>query len=411
MRADSIFVDSTSTISAVGAGYQTLLCDNGAGPNATAGGRGDCEVFDSGGGGVHFGRGGQGTKDCNGLCGSNNATCEFPAEFEEACGGGLNAGGNARLAGCTNGAGADPGERQCDGSDPTSGLPFFHSIYEPEFGAGGGDKGCYDGFGGDNTSGPGGGRIVLAAVNAGLTGTISIDGTITTEGRRGCGTVNDSAGGGAGGSLLIAADTVTIGATANVSSAGGLGGDTQQDDVCGPLGFQQNGACDDCGGGGGGGGGIITVLSGVSASIEDEAVFNVNGGLGGVCTICRGEAGGGAGELQISGAFVGEICDGYDNDFDDLIDEGFAPLTCDDMTLAACAGGFVPTRAARTTTRRTTQARFSAPSTTQVWAISIFAPPQVAMSASTTPAAVGHQGVEQMLWWALAPTSISTSCG
>ncbi len=99
LRANSIFVDATSTISAVGAGYQTLQCDNGAGPNATAGGRGGCEVFDSGGGGAHFGRGGQGTKDCNGLCSTDNATCEFPAEFEEACGGGLNGAGTACLAG------------------------------------------------------------------------------------------------------------------------------------------------------------------------------------------------------------------------------------------------------------------------------------------------------------------------
>tara|TARA_R110002073_G_scaffold334897_1_gene525474 strand:+ start:17734 stop:22719 length:4986 start_codon:yes stop_codon:yes gene_type:complete len=338
LRANTIFVDATSTISAVGAGYQTLLCDNGAGPTAEAGGRGGCEVFDSGGGGAHFGRGGQGTKDCNGLCSTNNTTCEFPAEFEEACGGGLNASGTSCDAGCSAGAGADPGERQCDGSDPTSGLPFFHSIYRPEFGAGGGDKGCYDGFGGANTSGPGGGRIVLAAVNATGTGTVTIDGTLTTEGRRGCGTGNDSAGGGAGGSLLIAGDAVFVSATASVSSAGGLGGDTQTDAVCGGLGFQQGGTCDDCGGGGGGG--IITVLSGASAAIEDEAVFNVNGGLGGSCAICQGEAGGGAGELQISGAFVGELCDDFDNDFDGLTDEGFAPLTCDGMTLAACAGGF-----------------------------------------------------------------------
>ena len=36
----------------------------------------------------------------------------------------------------------------------------------------------------------------------------------------------------------------------------------------------------------------------------------------GICPICAGEAGAGAGELQIDGAYVGEICDGYDNDFD-----------------------------------------------------------------------------------------------
>lgn len=335
LRANSILVDATSTVSGVGSGYQTDRCDNGAGPNANAGGRGGCEVYDSGGGGAHFGRGGQGTKDCNqtGICSGslNTSTCQFPEEFEEACGGGLNTGGTACLAGCAGG-------RQCDGGNPTSGLAYFHSIYEPEFGAGGGDKGCFDGFGGANTSGPGGGRIVLAAVNPAQSGTLVVDGTITTNGRRGCGTGNDSAGGGAGGSILLVADAVTVNAQAKVTAAGGLGGDTQTDSVCGALGFQQGGTCDDCGGGGGGG--LITVLSGAAANIEDQAAFDVNGGLGGSCDICQGEAGGGAGELQISGAYTGELCDGYDNDFDGLIDEDFPALTCDGMTLTACSGGF-----------------------------------------------------------------------
>ena len=38
----------------IGAGYQPRLCDNGRGPNATAGGRGGCAVLDSGGGGASW---------------------------------------------------------------------------------------------------------------------------------------------------------------------------------------------------------------------------------------------------------------------------------------------------------------------------------------------------------------------
>ena len=90
---------------------------------------------------------------------------------------------------------------------------------------------------------------------------------------------------------------------------------------------QNAGTCDDCAGGGGGG--IINVMSRVN-NIDPRSIFDVRGGNGGICPICSGEAGAGAGELQIDAAYVGEICDGKDNNFDGQIDEGIPQITCPD---------------------------------------------------------------------------------
>ena len=315
---------------------------------ASLGGRGGCSVRDSGGGGAHFGGGGRGTKD-------NPAT--FPAGYEEDCSSPVAQGG----LGVTVSYNAIQTIALCSVATPTScwtndGLPtvagslFFHSIYQPEFGQSGGDKGCLDGDGTDPAAGGtstglmvgggGGGRIVLAGLNVGG-GLVTINGTLDANGKRGCGIGNDSGGGGAGGTILVVGDNVTIGPAALITAAGGLGGDTQGL-ATDPTGecvapFQQNTTADDCGGGGGGG--IVSVLSGVSANINDEAVFSVNGAAGGVSALCRGEAGGGVGELQISGGYVGEFCDGFDNDFDDLVDEGFPVLNCGTTSVPSCLNG------------------------------------------------------------------------
>ncbi len=355
LRAQTITIDATSKISARGDGYQTRLCGNGTGPTATAAGRGGCSVRDSGGGGAHFGNGGRGTID--------NPT-SFPAGYEEDCskppavpaasgGNGIMVTYAGTVATCTlPGAGGAraPSNTSCraggDGAPTVAGASYFHSIYQPEFGASGGDKGCLDGDGFDSSTaggimvaGGGGGRIVLAGLSGGA-GQVTINGTLDANGKRGCGIGNDSGGGGAGGTIFVVGENVTIGPAAVISSAGGLGGDTQG------LGTDPTGECtapaqqgttaDDCGGGGGGG--IVSVLS-VNAMIDDRAVFNVSGAAGGVSTLCRGEAGGGVGELQISGGYVGEFCDGFDNDFDDQVDEGFPDLNCPGMSKPACFNG------------------------------------------------------------------------
>ena len=100
---------------------------------------------------------------------------------------------------------------------------------------------------------------------------------------------------------------------------------------------QNNGTCDDCGGGGGGG--IINVQSRVG-NIHPQAIFDVRGGNGGICPICAGEAGGGAGELQIDSGFSGEVCDGWDNDFNGVIDDGLGSVACaDGSMIPACLNG------------------------------------------------------------------------
>ncbi len=293
-------------------------------------GQGGCAVRDSGGGGAHFGSGGRGTNDISG-------TQTFPADFEEDCGNSASYNGSGTPA-CNVGASPTGNCRNDDGLPTVAGQLFFHSIYAPDFGASGGDKGCRDGDGTTlMTAGSGGGRIVLAAVQPGV-GVITIDGTLDATGRRGCGIENDSGGGGAGGTVVVAADRVNIGPAALITAAGGLGGDTQgalSGGEC-PTPFQQSGTCDDCGGGGGGG--IVSVLS-VTSTIDDRAVFRVNGALGGVCPICNGEAGGGDGELQISNGFIGEFCDGFDNDFDGQTDEDLGTLACQTFTLPSCIGG------------------------------------------------------------------------
>ncbi len=341
--ANDIFVDATSSISARGAGYGVLRCGDGMGPAADAGGAGGCAVRDSGGGGAHFGQGGRGTKDCN-LFGSATS-CQFPQEFESDCGNTLNGAGTA----CSSTADCRGPSSGWDGEPTVAGQPYFHAIWDVEFGAAGGDKGCRDGdgFGSAPTvGGRGGGRIVLAGINGTETGTVRIEGTLDAGGRRGCGNGNDSGGGGAGGTILVVADALTVADGASMSAAGGLGGDTfagaagSPDSADCPAGSQTGGTCDDCGGGGGGG--LISLLS-RSQTIASGADFDVAGALGGTCTICQGEAGGGAGELQLNRLYTGETCDGYDNDFDGSIDEGLGTETCGlgscAMSQAACTGG------------------------------------------------------------------------
>lgn len=373
--AGSVYIDSTSKIVARGKGYQPGLCSAGDSPTATGGGRGGCSVMDSGGGGAHFGRGGRGTVD-NPLSTSNAWQNGFPTAFEDDCKNDFVPASGSTAATCAlnnnsrtlcwkgflnppNDDGAGCASPPCVGAT-VAGQAYWHNIYEPEFGAAGGDKGCRDGDGrsGNPMAGAGGGRVVLVGLAARNTasnaspcglaqGVVRIDGSIDANGKRGCGVGNDSAGGGAGGSVLIVGEEVQVGASASISAAGGLGGDTfgtvgaPAYADC-PAGAQYGGTCDDCGGGGGGG--IISVLS-VHSALDPHAEFDVGGEVGGTCSICNGEAGGGAGELQLDGAYVGEYCDGFDNDFDGVTDdmEDFGTQSCGlgscAKDIAACSNG------------------------------------------------------------------------
>jgi Putative metal-binding motif len=383
--AGSIFIGPNAKIVARGAGYQPALCSDGRGPNGTAGGRGGCSVQDSGGGGAHFGRGGRGTVDDP--LGTNFPWKQgFPTAFEDDCNIDFN-GTTCAVTGappigqtnCTDGMSGRPSNpsnpdscrtfcwqnplhplNSTVGDSPTcanppcvgasvAGVEYWHNIYDPEFGAAGGDKGCRDGDGttGNPMAGAGGGRVVLVALDerngsgaaspcGGVQGKLEIQGTIDANGKRGCGVGNDSGGGGGGGSVLLVGKNVVVGSAAVIKAAGGLGGDTDAltspDGADCPSGTQAaGGTCDDCGGGGGGG--IISVLS-VTSSLDPGATFNVAGALGGKCTICNGEAGGGAGELQLDGAYVGEYCDGFDNNFDGQTDEDLGTQSCG---LGSCA--------------------------------------------------------------------------
>ncbi|MFO0660363.1 MAG: MopE-related protein [Polyangiaceae bacterium] len=417
LKAPSILIDRSSRITAKGTGYRGITCGDGEGPAFAplSGGRGGCSVLDSGGGGGHFGNGGRGTKDC--FIVAPASSCQFPQEWEEDCGN-LTPAGNACVAT------ADPNKPVCygttnsangagDGLPTVAGQSFYHSIFDSQFGAAGGDKGCRDGFDSALRAGRGGGRIVLFAATGAQSGVLDVEGRVTADGFRGCASGNDSAGGGGGGTILLIGDTVTVGPTARVSAHGGRGGDSQpkclpcttnadcgagqscvaQVDpatnetfkLCNPCncapcstnadcklpgqtcknlggdlgnvcadasnqctpydvadnereckGTQNNGTCDDCGGGGGGG--IINVQSRLG-NIHPEAIFDVRGAIGGICPICSGEAGGGAGELQIDSAYVGEICDGHDNDFNGQIDDGLPDLNCAGTTLPSCVNG------------------------------------------------------------------------
>ncbi|MDD9966116.1 MAG: VWA domain-containing protein [Myxococcales bacterium] len=373
LLASTIHVDATSSVSARGRGYQARQCMDGAGPSDVAGGRGGCSVWDSGGGGAHFGGGGRGTVDLQGVL-HGEVSFEDDCDIDFTPDGpnptpSTGAGGTCEdtrvvcgeaMMSCPDGRGG----RFCRIGPSVAGIEYWHNVYDPEFGAAGGDKGCNDGDGANNgnpiVGGHGGGRVVIAGLShlgdgsdspcgAGLSpGQVRFDGTLDAGGTRGCGHGNDSGGGGAGGTVLVVGQDVAIGGGARLSAAGGLGGDTFAKDVdphgdCASNSQDPGSTCDDCGGGGGGG--IISVLS-ADSTIDPGAEFDVSGAPGGTCNLCQGEAGGGAGELQLDGAYVGEFCDGFDNDFDGEIDEGLGTLTCGHgscaMSIPACTAG-VPT--------------------------------------------------------------------
>jgi hypothetical protein len=316
--ARRIVIDATSRIVARGAGYFTALCSDGGGPpeHQAAGG---CSVMDSGGGGAHFGDGGRGTADCHF---GDRLVCELPFEAEEDCNGAIAVGGA-----CDSNVTC----RDRDGLPSVAGLAFPHAIYDVEFGGAGGDKGCRDANGSEGVlvAGRGGGRILLAAPCG--DGSIDVRGTIDAGGTRGCGSANDSAGGGAGGTVVLVADFVSLASTATLIAEGGLGGTTlaptfgPNASEC-PVGAQTTGTCDDAGGGGGGG---LVHIASRRRDIDRDARTSAAGAPPVVCVTPMGAPipgyfgeGGMDGVVRRDVVYRGEIAgDGYDNDFDGAIDE------------------------------------------------------------------------------------------
>lgn len=167
INADSIFVDSSSSIIANGAGYRGLLNNNGEG---VGGGNGDSTVWDGGGGGGYGGAGGDGSFD-------------YKPEVDGK-------------------GGASYGS--ADSMDIMMGSAG---------GAAGTADGDYGGFGGS-----GGGAISLIANNIDIAGVIAANGTDGTIYQY------DASGGGSGGGILIIGDYLNI--TGTLTAEGGDGGTT-----------------------------------------------------------------------------------------------------------------------------------------------------------------------------------------
>ncbi len=397
----SIRVDRTSRIDAKGAGYQGKLCDNGPGPAAfpLSGGRGGCGVRDSGGGGAFFGNGGRGTKDnplsfpagyeedCIGQVNPAGTACVSYSNCQNNDGLPTVAGQrfySSIYATEFGAAGGDKGCRDGDGfgnvlragngggrivlfgaNDAANGRVLIEGRLSAD-----GRRGCAaqnDSAGG----GAGGGIFVI-----GDQVTVSQYARVSAHGGRGgdsqpkCLPCSSNADCGAGQTCQTATDPqsglsvsrcgpcnctpCSTNAQCNASlgqtckNLGGALGSVCADasNQCTPLdlgdderecvGTQNAGLCDDCGGGGGGG---IVRLQSRSAAIDPRAIFDVRGAKGGICSVCEGEAGGGIGELQLDTAYVGEICDGFDNDFDGQVDEDLPPLACPSGPQPSCVNG------------------------------------------------------------------------
>ncbi|MBN9161900.1 MAG: hypothetical protein BGO98_12405 [Myxococcales bacterium 68-20] len=398
IRANSITIDASSSIVAKGSGYQGALCLDGAGPVSTplAGGRGGCGVLDSGGGGAHRGAGGRGTKDCS------PAGCMFPQDYEENCVGAVNAGACVSYNGCRDNdglpsvaglpyqhspyavefgaAGGDKGCRDSDGFTPSTGTTValaggngggrivLVAANAAQTGAltvngtinANGNRGCASGN--DSGGGGAGGSVLLVGDSV----TIGSTARVTAAGGRGgdsqpkCLSCTTNADCGSGQTcqsgrctpcnctpcISNAQCNAALGQTCK-SLGGSLGNvcadasnrctpvpSTYEENEC--KGTQTSGTCDDCGGGGGGG--LINVLSRV-ASVNPLATFDVRGAFGGLCPSCSGMAGGAPGELRIDGAYVGEVCDGFDNDFNGAVDDGLPPLNCGGNIVPSCING------------------------------------------------------------------------
>lgn len=168
LNADNIFIDTTSSINADGAGYRGIENGSGEGPG---GGEGGAAVWDGGGGGGYGGKGGNGVRDY------------WYGNVIDGIGG------------------------------SSYGDPESMSILMGSAGGSGGTRdGDYGGFGG-----PGGGAVILEA------NTIQIAGTVTANGNGGYIYRNDASGGGSGGGILIIGGNIILNGGLLCANGGGGG--------------------------------------------------------------------------------------------------------------------------------------------------------------------------------------------
>lgn len=161
------------------------------------------------------------------------------------------------------------------GGSTTNGGTSYGNGTEP--GSAGGSNSHPNGA---STSGGFGGAVITI-----VAGTITINGSVTSEGGAGDngpsppngGNGGNAAGGGSGGSIILKANSISIGSNGIVSSAGGDGGDGA-DAVwpSGPSLFLYHGGD----GGGGGSGGYITMTT-QSNGLTNSGTVNVTAGTGG----------------------------------------------------------------------------------------------------------------------------------
>ncbi len=261
LLADSVTVDSSSSIVASGRGYRGQHNANGEGPG---GGQGGSCCPDSGGGGGHGGSGGTGSRD--------------------GCGGSDGAGGSAY--GSSTSLSVDMGSAG---------------------GAAGNGDGDDGGYGAE-----GGGSITIEATS------IEISGTVVTDGDNGSTTNNDAEGGGAGGGILLMADTLVC--TGTLYARGGNGGSTDDGGGGGGGGvikqfYDSTGTL--CGTDDSAGSGGCGAQSGSSGSTSDaEMDWDGDGytASDGDCDTTDASSYPGA----------SESCDGVDNDCDGSTDESGA---------------------------------------------------------------------------------------
>jgi hypothetical protein len=214
-----------------GEGGEAFCDDGGTGATYTAG----TATTGAGGGGGPYNGGNGAAGICGGGGGDNNGAKAGSASYGGAGGGGGGHGGTGGAGGYgTAGEGGHGNGNGTDGGTNTSGAGGVsnnaaggggggtygdEALSQMFFGAGGANGGRHT-SGTPGTGGDGGGIIFVTA------NTLTVSGTISSDGSAGGNATGASCGGGggaAGGSVYIQTDTATIGSTL-ITADGGIGG-------------------------------------------------------------------------------------------------------------------------------------------------------------------------------------------